>query len=362
MLIGAIAADPLGVLVAFGAGILSFLSPCVLPLVPGYLSMVSGLSAAELGAARSRTAPTDKPPPGPEPRSRVLAYSATAPALAAGGGKGAVVTQGGSALDTAGSPAVATAASVVATAGSVAATTGSAVGAAATTGSALDAAGSPAVARRPIKPLLRGILLFVAGFTVVFVALGAVASGVGQLLNGHKYALTVTAGVVVVVLGLVMVASAMPASVWMRLGSRVSGRVGWLLGERRVHMRPETLGAWAAPLMGMAFAFAWTPCLGPVLGAVMAMASFRSTLAGGVLLLFAYSLGLGVPFLVAGVAFDRLTGFYARARRRLALVQLVGGLVLVAFGVLLVAGDLSWLSAQFSTLLNDLGLHRLTTS
>ena len=114
--------------------------------------------------------------------------------------------------------------------------------------------------------------------------------------------------------------------------------------------------------MGMAFAFAWTPCIGPVLGAVLALATARSTLAGGVLLLFAYSLGLGVPFVVTGLAFGRLTSVYGRARRGLWIVHLVGGAVLVAFGALLLAGQLGWISAQFSGLLNDLGLHRLTTS
>ncbi len=276
MLIGTIAADPFGILAAFGAGILSFLSPCVLPLVPGYLSMVSGLSAAELGAH-----PGVPPPP------------ATA---------------------------------------------------------------------RPLKPLLRGILLFVGGFTVVFVALGAAASGMGHLLGTHKQALTTGAGVVVVVLGLVVLVSSLPAAVWARVGGGVSGRLGWLVGERRVHVRPEVLGTWAAPVMGMAFAFAWTPCIGPVLAAVLGMAATRSTLAGGVLLLFAYSLGLGVPFLVTGIAFNRLTGVFARFRRRLALVQVVAGVVLVAFGALLLAGDLGWLSAQFSALLDHLGLQRLTVS
>jgi cytochrome c-type biogenesis protein len=297
---GAITADPLGVLVAFGAGILSFLSPCVLPLVPGYLSLVSGLSATELSGGRAQR------------RQRVLVTSG--PALSPAGPVG------------------------------------------------VPAPHATPAARRPMGPLLRGILLFVAGFTVVFVALGAAASGLGEALGSHKQALITASGGVVLVFGLVLVASSLPAGVWTRLGGRVSGRVGWLLGERKLHLRPETLGTWAAPVMGMAFAFAWTPCIGPVLAAVLTMAEARSTLAGGVLLLFAYSLGLGVPFLVAGVAFDRLTGFYGRARRRLALVQVLAGLVLVAFGAILLAGDLGWLSAQFSTLLDHLGLHRLTVS
>jgi cytochrome c-type biogenesis protein len=167
---------------------------------------------------------------------------------------------------------------------------------------------------------------------------------------------------VVVALGVVLVVSGLPAVVWDRLGAGVAGRVGWLTGERRFHVRPSVLGAWAAPVMGMAFAFAWTPCIGPVLGAVFAIAATHGTLAGGVVLLFAYSLGLGVPFLLTGVAFSRLTALWARARRSLWVVNLVTGVILVAFGILLVSGQLGWLSSQFQGLLDHLGLHRLTTS
>jgi len=305
---GAITADPLGVLIAFGAGILSFLSPCVLPLVPGYLSMVSGLSATELATARRHPA---------EPAHQALERREVL--VGAGPGPSSPTTA----------------------AGPVAA---------------------PQAPGRSLVPLVRGMLLFVGGFTLVFVALGAAASGLGHLLRFHKEELTTVAGAVIVVLGTILLASSLPAGVWARLGSRVSGRAAWLVGERRFHVRPEAFGAWAAPLMGMAFAFAWTPCIGPVLAAVLGLAELRSTLAGGVLLLFAYSLGLGVPFVVTGFAFDRLTAFYGRARRHLALVQVVAAAVLIAFGALLVAGDLGWLSAQFSSLLDHLGLHRLTTS
>jgi len=269
---GAIVADPFGVLVAFGAGILSFLSPCVLPLVPGYVSMVSGLSAVELEGAS--------------------------------GGR----------------------------------------------------------ATRSLAPLLRGIGLFIAGFTVVFVALGAAASGLGRLLDSHEQTLTVAAGAVVVVLGVVMLVSALPAGFWASVGSGPAARFGQVTGERRFRVRPSVLGVWAAPVMGMAFAFAWTPCIGPVLAVVLGLAATRSTLAGGVLLLFAYSIGLGVPFLVTGVAFSSLTSFYAKARRGLWVVNLAAGAVLVAFGVLLLVGRLGWLSSQFTHLLNFLNLHRLTTS
>ena len=99
-----------------------------------------------------------------------------------------------------------------------------------------------------------------------------------------------------------------------------------LNGERRFDVRPSTLGTWAAPVMGMAFAFAWTPCIGPVLAVVLGLAEHNGSLAGGVLLLFAYSLGLAVPFLLAGLAFGRLTSAIARARRGLWIVEAVGGL------------------------------------
>jgi cytochrome c-type biogenesis protein len=267
----AVTASPLGVLVAFGAGIISFLSPCVLPLVPGYVSMVSGLSAAELERA-------------------------------------------------------------------------------------------PGSAGVPLGRLVRDIALFVAGFTVVFVALGAAASGIGHLLGSHKRDLTVAAGGVVILLGAVLLASSLPAAVWARVGPATRSFAGGVMAERRMHVDPRALGAYAAPIMGMAFGFAWTPCIGPVLGAVTALAASKATLGGGVLLLFAYSLGLGVPFVVTGLAFGRLTAFYARARRGLPVVQLVGGAILVAFGVLLVTNQLGWLASEMQQVMRHMGLGRLTTS
>ncbi|HZU79550.1 MAG TPA: cytochrome c biogenesis protein CcdA [Acidimicrobiales bacterium] len=249
---GAITADPLGILVAFGAGMLSFLSPCVLPLVPGYVSMVSGLSAAELGDGRRR---------------------------------------------------------------------------------------DPAV--------LSGTLLFVAGFTLVFTALGAAASSFGRLLVHHQRVLDVVAGAVVVVLG-----------VWLA----GVGTPRLFLSERRFHPLPSRLGPWAPPVMGMAFAFGWTPCIGPVLGAVLGLAAERATLVSGLVLLVAYSLGLGVPFVATGLAFGRLTGLLARVRRRLWLVDAVAGAALVAFGVLLLTGDLHWVSTAVADVLRAIGLGRLTVS
>jgi cytochrome c-type biogenesis protein len=277
-LVATIAPDPLGVLVAFGAGILSFLSPCVLPLVPGYVSMVSGLSAAELTATR---------------------------VAVAGGGTAPAIT---------------------------------------------------------MRPMLRGIGLFLAGFTLVFVALGAAASGIGHLLVSHKETLTHVSGFVVIGLGIVLLLGTVPSRVWAHIGAGPLGVLTRVTGERRFDVRPSTLGTWAAPVMGMAFAFAWTPCIGPVLAVVLGLAEHNGSLAGGVVLLFAYSLGLAVPFVVAGLAFGRLTSAIARARRGLWIVEVVGGAVLVVFGILLVTDQLGWISSQFSSLLNHIGLGRLSTS
>jgi cytochrome c-type biogenesis protein len=113
----------------------------------------------------------------------------------------------------------------------------------------------------------------------------------------------------------------------------------------------------------MAFAFAWTPCIGPVLGSVLALAAGTGGSAtGGIALLLAYSLGLGVPFLVAGLAFGRMTDVLARVRGRLRLVDLVGGLILIAFGVLLLTGRVDVLSTHIGSWLRDLHLNRLSTS
>jgi cytochrome c-type biogenesis protein len=199
--------------------------------------------------------------------------------------------------------------------------------------------------------LFRGILGFIAGFTVVFTALGASASAIGHLLRTHQHLANTVSGVVIVAFGAVLVA--------MAAGVRLPM---FVVGEHRFAARPSLLGIWAPPVMGMAFAFGWTPCLGPVLGSVLTLASHQGTLTGGIVLLIAYSLGLGVPFLLSGLAFGRLTDVVARVRGRLRYIDLVGGVILVVFGLLLVTGNLGWVSAQFSRLLNDLHLGRLATS
>ncbi|MGD0392174.1 MAG: cytochrome c biogenesis protein CcdA [Acidimicrobiales bacterium] len=298
--LAAIHADPLGLLVAFGAGMLSFLSPCVLPLVPAYLSMVSGLSAAELSALR--------PVPRPAP----------SPVTVAAGHPDVPTVRDGAAVD------------------------------------AVDAGNGPTAAdlRRQRSHLFRGILAFVAGFTVIFTILGASASALGRLFLTHQRALETVSGIAIVVFGAILVA--MAAGV---------GLPTALSGERRFTVRPSVLGAWAPPLMGMAFAFAWTPCIGPVLGSVLTLAAGNGgSPTGGIALLLAYSLGLGVPFLLTGLAFGRMTDALARVRGRLRVIDLVGGAVLVVFGLLLLTGNVGVVSAHIAQWLRDLHLSRLASS
>jgi cytochrome c-type biogenesis protein len=245
--------SPIGLIVAFGAGALSFLSPCVLPLVPGYLSLMSGVQASQLSV----------------------------------------------------------------------------------------------VTRQEQRTLLRSTLLFVSGFTAVFVALGASASTVGSALHNHQVGLNRVAGVLVILMGVF-------------LAGLVSPRL--LQQERRFHVSPSGLGSWAPPVMGMAFAFGWTPCIGPTLAVVYSLATAQGTLGRGVLLLLFYSLGLGVPFVAAGLAFGRLSGVFGWVKAHFRAINLVAGALLAGFGVLMVTNQVSILSHGVTDVLNWLGLKRLTIS
>ena len=238
------------VLLAFAGGMLSFLSPCVLPLVPGYLSLMSGVSATQIATASGAE----------------------------------------------------------------------------------------------VRALFRSTLLFVAGFTVVFVALGAGASAVGQALLRHQQVLGRAAGAVVVVMGLFLAGVIAP---------------GLLQRERRFHVLPDRLGVFAPPLMGMAFAFGWTPCIGPILSVVLAAAATTSTLAKGIVLLVAYSLGLGVPFVAAGVAFGRLASVFGWVKRHFRAINATAGTVLVLFGVLLFTDRLGRVSSALISFLEAVHLGRL---
>jgi len=232
--------------VAAVAGLVSFLSPCVLPLVPGYLSYVTGLSGADLGDER----------PG------------AAPARAEG-----------------------------------------------------DLLVRPVRSGLAVRSrVVAGSVLFVLGFSAVFVAGGALFGGLGSQLLVHKEVVDRVLGVLTVVMGLAFL-----------------GLLPGLQREVRLHRLPVA-GLAGAPLLGVLFGVGWTPCLGPTLAAVQALAYTQASAGRGALLTAAYCAGLGVPFVLTGLAFKRALGAFEVVKRHYALVMRVGGSLLVLVGLLLVSG------------------------
>jgi cytochrome c-type biogenesis protein len=226
------------VVVAFLGGLLSFLSPCVLPLVPSYLSFLTGVSGvAELGARRHLA--------------------------------------------------------------------------------------------------LLHALLFVTGFSIIFIALGATATELGRLLHAYQPWLERAGGALIVVLGLYSIGVL---------------RLPFLGREARVQLSDKPLGFLGSVLVGMAFGAGWTPCIGPILGSILLYASSRADLAQGLRLLFAYSLGLAIPFLVAAWALEAFLGWFQRFRRHVRWVERVAGAVLVVVGVLMLSGSFTLLSAWMQRL------------
>lgn len=217
--------------VALVAGLVSFFSPCVIPLLPGYLSYATGLSGAELASGEADRR-----------RGRMLA----------------------------------------------------------------------------------GSVLFVLGFTAVFVALGALSGAFGSLLLEHKRTITLVLGSLVIVLGLAFV-----------------GLVPFLQRDVRIHAVPS-VGLSAAPLLGFLFGLGWMPCVGPTLGAIYTLSFNEATATRGAVLSLVYALGLGLPFIVAGLAYRRALGAFAWIRRRQTLITRSGGVMLVLLGVLLVTGWWDW--------------------
>jgi cytochrome c-type biogenesis protein len=238
-------ASGIGILAALGAGLVSFLSPCVLPLVPGYLSAVSGVSVAELDRADWR---------------RVLAPS----------------------------------------------------------------------------------LLFVASFSTVFILLGLSATGIGQALQDQRDTLEKVAGALIIAMGALFIGSLFVAR---------------LNREWHVHALMSRAGKGGPLITGMAFAIAWTPCIGPTLGAILSAASLSSSAAHGALLLAVYSAGLGIPFLLTALAFSHLTSAFAAVKRHYAAIMAVAGGILIAMGVLILTGEFFRLNVEAQRLTSDLGLN-----
>ena len=228
-------------LAAFLAGILSFLSPCVLPLVPGYVSLISGASVEELQS--------------PE--------------------------------------------------------------------------------RRMLRTIMLHSLTFVLGFSVVFIALGAAASGIGQFVAEYHRWLARIGGIIVIIFGL-----------------HLTGllKIKALYADKRLHEVKGSASAVGSFAVGFAFAFGWTPCIGPILATILVLAGAQETVWKGVILLAVYSLGLAVPFLLTSLGIDRFLAFYGRFRRHLHTVEVCSGVLLIAIGVLIFANNLRWLSGYLSFL------------
>lgn len=241
----------LAIPLAMLAGLVSFLSPCVLPLVPGYLSYMTGLTGAELGLSRQ---------------------PARSEATPTGGGTTTVAVP------------------------------------------------TQVAAPGRVSRVLLGTLGFVLGFSVVFVAYGALFGALGGVLLEYQRPIEAVLGVLVILLGLMF--------------------AGWLPGlsrEFRFHALPRW-GVWGAPVLGVLFGLGWTPCIGPTLAAVQSLAFSEASAGRGALLSLAYCVGLGVPFILLGLAFRRFAGALGWVRRNSELIMRIGGVMLVLIGLALVTG------------------------
>jgi cytochrome c-type biogenesis protein len=208
------------------------------------------------------------------------------------------------------------------------------------TGASLERFADAQTKPRARRATIVAALLFVLGFSTVFVALGAGASAVGALLRAYSNALAIVAGVAIMIMGLHF------------LGLTP---LAWLMREKRLDVA-KPVGLWGAYLMGLAFAFGWTPCIGPILAAILAIAGSEATVAKGAGMLAVYSLGLGVPFIVAAFAVEPFAAFLARFRAHLGLVEKAMGGLLVLTGIAFLTGVVgeasNWLLDKFPMLGN----------
>ena len=194
--------------------------------------------------------------------------------------------------------------------------------------------------RAPVvrRDVLMAALLFVAGFSTIFVALGAGASVIGSMLRFYSHELSIVAGVVIIVMGLHF------------LGITP---IAFLYRQARIDVQ-KPVGLWGAYVMGLAFAFGWTPCIGPILAAILSIAAAEATVAKGAGLLAVYSLGLGIPFLCAAFAVEPFAKFLARFRGYLPMVEKTMGALLVLTGIAFLTGFVSeasyWLLEAFPVL------------
>jgi cytochrome c-type biogenesis protein len=274
----------LAVPLAAAAGAVTFLSPCVLPLVPGYLSYVTGMSGVDAQRpvpAPGRPGGPGRSPPAPRPPGPVAVIKAAVPARAE-------------------APAV------------------------------------PSSSRPARRRALAGAALFVLGFSAVFATEGAAFGSLGLMLKSHIAGVTQVLGGLTILLGLLF------AGAFDRFPA--AGRI------IRPSVRPRA-GLAGAPLLGVLFGVGWTPCSGPTLSVVLTLATTSGTAVRGAVLMFAYSLGLGVPFLVIAAAFQRGLAAAGFARRHARVITQAGGAMLVAVGILEVSGAwtaaLTWLQVHW---------------
>jgi len=228
-------------LAAFVAGLISFLSPCVLPLVPGYVSLISGSGIEELKSSEGHL----------------------------------------------------------------------------------------------LRKLMLNSAAFIIGFSIVFITLGAISTEVGQVLAQYKSLLARVAGAVIILFGL-----------------HLTGilQIKALLADTRLHSLKGSSSAWGAFVIGFAFAFGWTPCVGPILAVVLGFAAAQDTVWKGIFLLAIYSAGLAVPFLITSLGIERFLKFYNRFKFHMHAVEVASGALLIVLGILLVLGRFTLISGYFSFL------------
>lgn len=196
------------------------------------------------------------------------------------------------------------------------------------TGATIERAKSDEETKASRRAVMLGALVFVLGFSTVFVALGASASYIGGFIRAWSAQFSILAGVVIIIMGLHF------------LGLT---RIGFLMREGRM-TAPKPVGLWGAYVMGLAFAFGWTPCIGPILAAILSVAASEATVTKGAGLLAVYSAGLGIPFLIAAFMVEQFSSVFARMKKHLATVERVMGVLLVLTGIAFLTGGVSWVS------------------
>jgi len=206
------------------------------------------------------------------------------------------------------------------------------------TGATIEHVASEEPERTSKRAVMASALLFVLGFSTVFVMLGASASLIGGLIRAWSAELSIVAGLVIIVMGLHF------------LGLT---RIGFLMREGRLPI-PKPIGLWGAYVMGLAFAFGWTPCIGPILAAILSIAAAEATVAKGAGLLAVYSAGLGIPFLIAAFMVEQFSSLFARMKRHLVNVERAMGILMIITGIAFLTGAISgvsiWLLETFPSL------------